>query len=414
MAIAAPISPEHIAIVKATAPVLKEHGVTITSLFYKNMIGAHPELKNIFSLSNQASGDQPRALAAAVLAYATYVDDLGKLGHLVERIAHKHESLNVQPDQYQIVGKHLIEAVATVLGDACTPDIAEAWTAAYAALAYIFIGRERQLYAAHGDWPGWRRFRIARKEPETAAITSFYLEPEDGAALPAFLPGQYVSIQLFVPQLGHMQPRQYSLSEAPRPDYYRISVKREDGAGAGLPGLISNILHADYHVGDTLELSAPAGEFFIDPNADAEQPVVLISAGVGLTPMISIVNSATAAAAAGGPKRRISWIHGAHTAAARAFAGRVREAAAQGTLLNTTLFVTEPAAGDAQGAEYDVAGRIDLAKVDREAALFLGDARAEYYVCGPYAFMKDVEAWLVRAGVAEDRVHLEVFGTGDQ
>jgi nitric oxide dioxygenase len=123
---AAPLTPSQIAIVKATAPVLKEHGVKITSLFYKNMLDANPDLRNIFNEANQVGGAQPRALAGAVFAYATYVDDLAKLGDAVERIAHKHVSLNIRPEHYPIVGKFLLEAVALVLGDACTHEIAEA------------------------------------------------------------------------------------------------------------------------------------------------------------------------------------------------------------------------------------------------------------------------------------------------
>ncbi|KAI0112297.1 putative flavohemoglobin [Hypoxylon sp. NC0597] len=412
MAVAAPISPEHIAIVKATAPVLKEHGVEITTLFYKNMISAHPELKNIFSMSNQASGAQPRALAAAVFAYATYIDDLGQLKAVVERIAHKHESLKVQPDQYPIVGKHLLEAVATVLGDACTPEIGEAWTAAYAALADIFINREQQLYAAHKDWPGWRRFKIQRKVPETSEITSFYLAPEDGKPLPSFLPGQYISLHVFVPEMGHMQPRQYSLSEAPRSDYYRISVKKEKDKQMGVPGLISNILHEKYKEGDVIELTAPAGEFFVNPKDDEDKPIALISAGIGLTPMVSILNSTVNA----GSRRRISWIHGAHSSEVRAFSGHIRDICAKdvNNNISATFFLTSPQERDVQGVDYHFAGRMDLSKVDQKSGLFIDNSRAEYFICGPYAFMKDMEKYLINAGVDAERIHLEVFGTGDQ
>ncbi|KAI0376250.1 flavohemo protein [Hypomontagnella monticulosa] len=412
MAVAAPISSEHIAIVKATAPVLKEHGVEITTLFYNNMIAAHPELKNIFSMSNQATGAQPRALAAAVFAYASYVDNLGMLKAAVERIAHKHESLNVQPEQYAIVGKHLLEAVATVLGDACTPEIGAAWTAAYAALADIFINREQQLYAAHEGWQGWRRFKIQKKVPETSEITSFYLVPEDGKPLPSFLPGQYISLQVFVPQMGHMQPRQYSLSEAPRSDYYRISVKKEKGKRVGVPGLISNMLHENYKEGDALELTAPAGEFFVDPKDDENKPIALISAGVGLTPMLSILNSAVNA----NSRRRISWIHGVHSSEERAFKDHIRETCSKDTNNNIKpiFFVTSPRESEVQGVEYHFAGRTDLSKVDPKAHLFLDDARAEYYTCGPYPFMKAIEKYLVDSGVAPERIHLEVFGTGDE
>ncbi|KAI0171724.1 flavohemo protein [Hypoxylon sp. FL1284] len=410
-AVAAPISAEHIATVKATAPVLKEHGVEITTLFYRNLMAAHPELENVFSATNQASGAQPRALAAAVFAYASYVDDLGRLRAAVERIAHKHESLKVRPEQYAVVGEHLLGAVAAVLGDACTPAVAAAWTAAYGALADIFIGRERQLYAAHADWPGWRRFRIRSKVPETDEITSFYLAPEDGAPLPSFLPGQYVSLQVFVPQMGHYQPRQYSLSDAPRSDYYRISVKKDKGKQVEVPGLISNLLHDSYSEGDVLEITAPAGEFFVDPNGGSDKPLVLISAGVGLTPMISILNSAVNA----GAQRRISWIHGVHSSEMRAFRDHIKDTCAQDTNhnINATFFVTSPQEQEVQGVDYHFAGRIDLSKVDSEFSLFLGDTGAEYYICGPYAFMKDTKEYLAGVGVDVDRIHLEVFGTGD-
>ncbi|KAI1770528.1 flavohemo protein [Hypoxylon cercidicola] len=411
-AVAAPISPEHIAIVKATAPVLKEYGVAITTLFYQNMIAAHPELKNVFSMSNQTSGAQPRALAGAVFAYASYVDDLGKLTAAVERIAHKHESLKVKPEQYAIVGKYLLEAVAAVLRDACTPEIGEAWTAAYSALADIFISREQKLYAAHGDWQSWRRFTIQKKVPETSEITSFYLVPEDGAPLPSFLPGQYISLQLFVPQMGHNQPRQYSLSDAPRSDYYRISVKKEKGKQIEVPGLISNLLHDNYKEGDVLELTAPAGEFFVDPKDDESEPIALISAGVGLTPMISILNSTVNA----GSQKRISWIHGVHASEVRAFSNHIKDVCAKDTNrnINATFFVTLPQQQDVQGVDYHFAGRVDLSKVDSESSLFLGDTHAQYYICGPYAFMKDMERYLVGVGVGEERIHLEVFGTGNE
>ncbi|KAI1084293.1 flavohemo protein [Whalleya microplaca] len=407
---AAPLSPEHIAIVKATAPVLKEHGVTITTLFYKNIMTAHPELKNMFSQINQQSGAQPRALAASVYAYANYVDDLSKLSAVVERIAHKHESLNVQPEHYPIVGKYLIEAVATVLGAACTPEIGEAWTAAYAVLADVFINREQQLYAAHENWKGWRRFRIQRKVPESAAITSFYLVPEDGKPLPLFLPGQYVSLQVHVPQLNLMQPRQYSLSDAPRSDYYRISVKKETGKQVGVPGLISNLLHDNYKEGDTVELTHPAGEFFVDPKADNNAPLVLISAGVGLTPMISILDSTVEA----NPQRQVSWVHGVHNSEVRAFKDHIRDVCEKNPNVKATFFVSNTQANEVQGVDYHFQGRMDLDKIDPNASIFLGNPDAEYYICGPFGFMSDIQNYLIKAGVDEKRTHLEVFGTGNE
>ncbi|KAK7752596.1 hypothetical protein SLS62_005365 [Diatrype stigma] len=425
----APLTPSQIAIVKSTAPLLKAHGVEITTLFYNNLLAAHPALRAVFSATSQATGRQPRALAAAVLAYAVHVDEPAALAAAVERIAHKHASLGVEAAQYPVVGEHLIAAVAAVLGDAVTPEVADAWTAAYNSLAAIFVGREAQIYEAFdadsgaGGWRGWRRFRVQRRAPESAEMTSFYLAPEDGRPLPLFRPGQYVSLHVYVPELGCLQPRQYSLSDAPRPDYYRISVKREEdnpteaggGGAVSVPGLISNRLHADYPEGATLELSHPAGEFFLDASSPGQSsppaaPVVLISAGVGITPTISILNHIVAS----GSPRPVAWVHGTHSSAVRAFGDHVRGVAAQHPNVDTAVFLTEVQEGkDVRGVDYDHQGRVDLDKLE-PGRLFLGDPAAEYYVCGPFGFMAGIKDRLVAKGVDAARVHMEVFGTGDE
>ncbi|KAI1434012.1 globin-like protein [Xylaria sp. CBS 124048] len=407
-----PLTPAQIATVKATAPALKQHGLTITNLFYKNMLNGNPELRNVFNTTDQVLGAQPRALAGAVLAYATYIDDLGKLADAVERIAHKHASLHVQPEQYPIVGRFLLEAVATVLGDACTPEVAEAWTAAYAVLADVFINRERQLYVTFENWTGWRRFKIAKKAAESSEITSFYLVPEDGVALPQYLPGQYLSLQLYIPKLGLRQARQYSLSDAPTSDRdrdrYRISVKKDTGKDVGVPGLISNMLHDELHEGDVVELTHPAGEFFVKGD-ETESPIVLISAGVGITPMIAILNSVIAA----GSSRKISLIHGAHSSEARAFADTLRTACDTKPNIEATIFLTTRRATEVQGVDYDFEGRVDLDKVHPDRLLLDGSTTTNYYVCGPKSFMSDIQQYLRGHGVSDDRIHLEIFGVAE-
>jgi nitric oxide dioxygenase len=406
--VSAPLTPSQLAIVKSTAPILKEHGEQITSLFYRNMLEAHPELHNIFNQTGQVTGAQPRALAGAVFAYASYVDDLGKLQALVERIAHKHVSLTVQPEQYAIVGKYLIEAVAAVLGDAVTPEVADAWTAAYGALADIFINREKAIYAAHEDWTGWRRFTIQRKVPESTEITSFYLVPEDGKALPLFKPGQYISLRLFVSKLGYMQPRQYSLSDAPGTGYYRISVKKEAGKATSLPGWISNELHEKYKEGDVVELTHPTGDFFVDSDPNEVTPIALISAGVGVTPMISILNSAVSA----GSKRPICWIQGARNSELQAFGEHLQAICIKHPNVQATIFRSTAASSDSEDDGHHFIGRVNLAKVDRDR-LFLDSREAQYYICGPTAFMKDMQGSLIDSGVSSTRIHMEVFGVGD-
>lgn len=412
------LTADQIAIVKATAPVLKEHGVTITSVFYKNMITEVPELHNFFSTTSQATGRQPRALAGAVLAYATYIDDLPKLAHAVERIAHKHVSLQVTPDQYAIVGKYLIQAIGQVLGDAATPDIVDAWTAAYGVLADVFINREGQMYKnnAADNWPGWRKFRITKKVAESSNITSFYLAPSDGATqLPKYLPGQYVSLQMFIPELGYLQSRQYSLSEGPKEkqEYYRITVKREEDRDAGVEGLISNLLHNKYVVGDEVEVSHPQGEFTLDPRDASKEgvPVVLISSGVGATPLMSILDSLVAPSAV---KRPVSWIHTSRSRLTQPFADEVRRICRENDGVSANVFLRKLGPEDQAGVDYEFGDiRLDLSKLDGERDLFLNVPETEYYICAPEDFMVDVRRILVGLGVDKSRVFLELFATGD-
>jgi len=151
------LKPSTIATVKATAPVLAVHGYAIIQRFYERLFQAHPELKNLFNMRHQERGEQQRALAGAVLAYATNVDNLAALTPAVARITHKHASLNVQAEQYGVVGQHLLAAIKEVLGEAATTDIVDAWAEAYQELADIFIQAEARLYEEAAARPGgWR------------------------------------------------------------------------------------------------------------------------------------------------------------------------------------------------------------------------------------------------------------------
>ena len=421
----ATLTESQIAIVKATAPVLKEHGTTITTVFYNNMLGENPVLNNMFSTTSKTSGRQPRALANAVLAYATHIDDLAALSHAVSRIAHKHVSLQVTPEQYDIVGRYLIQAIGQVLGEAATAEIVDAWKAAYGVLAKVFIDVEGGMYKNNetvDHWTGWRKFRITRKQAESSSVTSFYLAPSDGALpLPKFLPGQYVSLQLPVPSLGYHQSRQYSLSEALSEDggYYRISVKREDGQETNIPGIISNMLHDDLKEGDEVELSHPQGEFFVDPTDKTKEgvPMVLLSAGVGATPLMAILGSCTAASSTGAQvKRPISWIQEALSNEAKPFGKDVKKIVQGNDNVSANIFLRAPGPNDKAGVDYQFEGemRLNLEKLDKDKDLFLGDQRTEYYLCGPEPWMVEIRRELKAKGVdTKRRVFLELFATGD-
>ncbi|RMZ82336.1 hypothetical protein DV738_g1765, partial [Chaetothyriales sp. CBS 135597] len=398
---------EQMAIVKSTAPVLAEHGIALISHFYKRMLGNHPELRNIFNSAHQSTSLQPASLAHAVWAYSANIDNLGALTTAVTRIAHKHASLGIQPDQYPIVGENLLASIKEVLGDAATPALVDAWTVAYQQLADIFINFENDLYvrakAAPGGWTGWRKFKVAHKVPESEEITSFYLEPLDGGSLPPFQPGQYISIRVFISELGLYQPRQYTLSDAGgKGDHFRISVKREDPKGQDKPaGRISNILHKDITEGAELEVSNPFGEFTLD--LESKSPVVLISGGVGITPMLTMLETLTNQA----PQRDVVFVHGARGGKVHAMKDYLSHVVKENPHVSRLIFYDEVSESDQQGKDYDYQGRIDLDKIKDKVIL----PDANYYLCGPLPFMKAHQKTLEGMGVSSERIHSEVFGS---
>ncbi|MCD4485414.1 NO-inducible flavohemoprotein [Chromobacterium vaccinii] len=391
-------------LVKATVPVLQQHGVALTSHFYRRMFEHNPELKNVFNQGHQHSGQQQQALAMAVLAYAQHIDDPSPLLPVLTRVAHKHVSLGIRAEHYPIVGKHLLASIREVLGEAAGDDLIQAWAEAYGLLADTLIGIENGMYRettnADGGWSGWRPFRVAKRETESEEIESFYLEPSDGGALPPFKPGQYVSVKRFVVEWGLSQPRQYSLSDAPNGEYLRISVKRED-AGEGKPaGRMSNLLHREVQVGDVLELSAPQGDFFL--HEERNGPAVLISAGVGQTPMQAMLGQLLKR---GG--REVRFLHAARHGGAHAMGGKVRQLADRHPQLQIHVCYETPRAQDVIGADYHAAGRLSLDEIKSLALL----PDADYYLCGPLGFMRAQRDSLRGLGVAADRIHYEVFGS---
>jgi len=395
------LTADQIARVKATVPVLAEHGTTITKHFYKRMFAHHPELKNLFNQTHQQSGNQPETLARAVYAYAANIDNLGALGPAVSRIANKHASLNIRPEHYPIVGRHLLGAIVDVLGDAVDQPTLDAWQVAYGQLASIFVGTEAKLYEG-AAWSGFRPFKVARKQVESDEITSFYLTPADGTAACEFEPGQYVSVTRFVDKLGVDQPRQYSLSDAPHGKWLRISVKREDGREDAAPGHVSNLLHAGVEEGTIVHVSAPMGDFTLDRKKTT--PVVLMSGGVGVTPMTSMLSTLLA----DGSERSVTFVHACRNGRVHAFREWLDETTASHANVKRVVFYEAVDASDRQGIDYDFEGRLDVTKIaDRVIA-----PDADYYICGPVPFMRAQRDALVALGVEPARIHTEVFGSG--
>lgn len=376
------------AVVRATLPVVRDHAAAITAEFYPSMFAAHPELLNLFNQGNQASGKQQIALASAVVAYAQHLLDGTPFGPIADRIAHKHVSLGVRPDQYPIVGRHLIGAVAKVLGDAVTPEVAAAWDEVYWLFAVTLIAAEARLFQTAGVTPDtlWRPWRVAKRNDEAVDTVSFTLVPNDGGTVPAFEPGQYVSVAVDLPG-GHRQPRQYSLSQAPGRGALRITVRRVRGANGTPDGAVSNFLHDHVQADDTVLLGPPAGEVTLD---SSRRPVVLISAGIGITPMLSMLDHLATAQ----PTRSVVTVHAEISADRHAHRAEYSRS-------SNAKQLTWYENGDDGG----MAGRVDVDAVPLPAG-------AVIYLCGPIPFMRDVRAGLLRRGVHPDDIRYEVFGPG--
>lgn len=389
------VTDQHIAIVKQTIPLLEQTGPKLTEHFYTRMFHHNPELKHIFNMSHQHSGNQSVALFNALAAYARHIDNLPALAAAVERIAHKHTSFDIQPEHYAIVGHHLIETLRELAGNQFTADIEEAWTAAYQQIADIFIQREGDLYLhnqkSKGGWQGLRPFTVMKKEAESDLVTSFYLEPVDGQSVLDFQPGQYLGIQVQPEQHDYLEVRQYSLSDRSNGRSYRISVKRESG---DVPGLVSNHLHDRVQVGDQLKVMAPAGDFVF---SETNQPVVLISAGVGSTPMQAILESL----AANQHPYPVHYLHACEHAAQHSFKYRVQALEDSLPLMSHTWYRTE------DSNDYRIhKGVMDLASIQEQLPLHSGN----FYLCGPVAFMSFIHQQLTHLGVPANRIHYEVFG----
>ncbi|AUG81276.1 hemin transporter [Kitasatospora sp. MMS16-BH015] len=380
------LSPQSTEVVRATLPAVGGALGEITARFYAGMFAAHPELeRDLFNRGNQAAGAQRRALAGAIAAYATMLVEHPEVrpGAMLARIAHKHVSLGVTEDQYKIVHQYLFAAIVDVLGEAVTPEVAAAWDEVYWLMAGELIALETRLYDASGALPGaiWTDYVVTSRTPQGSSALALTLRPADGSPAPAFAPGQYVSVAVHLPD-GARQIRQYSLSAAPGAEGYRITVKRD--------GEVSQWLHSDARVGTVLALSRPCGDLTL---AEGEEPLLLASAGIGVTPMVGMLDHLVRT----GATRPTTVVHGDRSPADHAHAADL-----------TTLVARLPAAElhrwyETDAPTTDRTGYVDLTDLPLPEGL-----RA--YLCGPLPFMRAARATLLARGIPSGRIHYEVFG----
>jgi nitric oxide dioxygenase len=389
------LSEQSVPIVRATLPAVSGAIGDIAELFYSKLFEDRPELlRDLFNRGNQANGEQRQALAGSIAAFAGMLLERPdeRPDAMLARIANKHASLGVSSGQYKLVHQHLFAAIAEVLGDAVTPEVAAAWDEVYWLMANALIAAEARLYREAGTAEGdvWRRMEIAERHEETPDVVSFHLRRTDGLPVAPFRPGQYVSVQVQLPD-GARQIRQYSLSAAPGCPQWRITVKRVRGA-AEPEGEVSSWLHEHARVGDELTVSVPFGDLVLD---EGDGPLLLASAGIGSTPMLSMLDHL----AATGSTRPVTVVHADRSPAGHAHRDELRRLVAAHPDAKLHLWYEE--AGDpAVGA---ATGQADVGALDLPEGLTA-------YLCGPLPFMRAVRGDLLLRGVPARAIHYEVFG----
>ncbi|ELB92769.1 nitric oxide dioxygenase [Rhodococcus wratislaviensis IFP 2016] len=389
--------------IRATLPAVGAAIDDITALFYRKMFAAHPELeRDVFNRGNQKQGGQQKALAGAIAAFAALQlePDQARIDLILSRIANKHASLGIEPAQYAIVHTYLFEAIAEVLGEAVTPEVAAAWDEVYWLMAETLISMEAGLYRAAGVEVGdvWRQVRVRERRHESADTVSFVLTSMDGTPLPSFSPGQYLSVAVQLSD-GARQIRQYSLSSAPSSDDWRITVKRVGSHtlpdGSTIPaGEVSDFLYRNVFEEDIVNVTTPFGDLVLQ---DDDAPLLLISAGIGCTPMMGMLSHLAETA----DSRPVSVLHAdrspsnhAHRAELTELVDRLPSAVMHRWYED--LGARQPEAGLREG-------RADLGEI----AIAAG-TRA--YLCGPLPFMLGMREALLDKDVAADDIHYEVFG----
>ncbi|MFI1972116.1 FAD-binding oxidoreductase [Streptomyces cinnamoneus] len=389
------LSPESAAVIRATLPAVGGALDDITTRFYATMFAEHPELLDgMFNRGNQASGHQRRALAGSIAAFAgaLLADPRTRPDVLLGRIAHKHAAVGVTDDQYTIVHKYLFAAIADVLGDALTPEVAAAWDEVYWLMAGALIAQEARLYLEAEVRPGrpWRRWTVVERREETRDVASFVLRSADGAPAPRARAGQYVSVRVRMPDGVH-QLRQYSISSAPGDETRRITVKRVRGENRP-DGEVSNLLLDSVRTGDELTLSAPFGDVVLD---DGDRPLLLVSAGIGCTPMVGMLEHL----AATGSARPVLVLHADRSPGDHALRAETHRLVDALPGARSVFWYERPGAEEPTA----LAGTMKLDDVDVPE-------NPSVHLCGPLPFMRAVREELLRAGVPARDITYEVFG----
>jgi len=389
------LSKSTVAILKACHPLLAANREAIGKTFYTSLFRDHPQLKNVFNMTHQrlgrdgTPGPQMMALSDSLVAYTAHCDQLSMLGPLVERVANKHVSLGIQPEHYPVVGVTLLGALEDVLGkEVFNEEVKTAVAEGYFFLADIFIDKEETMKKekenAAGGWRGWRKLKLVEKVEETPIHTSFYFAPEDGGRVMKYQPGQYLSLRLTnIPGFEFTQVRNYSLSDEPSEDRYRITVKKE------VDGVASSFLHDKVSVGDVLEVGVPCGDFVLD---EGSHSLVYLGAGVGITPLLSMMKVSAK------QKNKNTLIYRANDANSHPFRKEIEDLLKIGTNCNVNWL-------------YDQDSHLKSSQFSLEnLRQLIPDQDSKVYICGPPGFIGDSVKYLKQLNFTDENIIYEYFG----
>lgn len=340
-------------------------------------------------------------LASGRLGFYCRVLEEGTVGagDPIERVKAGPEQLSVRETAHLLYFENdNIDRIRQALN---IPALAQVWRNAFAELLETLDGAAKKPRIAPRAWPKFRTFLVDKKVPESQDITSFYIIPEDRVPLPVFLPGQYLTFKLNIPGRPRPVIRTYSISDGPcHEGYYRVTIKREPTQAE--PSLVSGsrYFHDLVEPGTRLSVAAPRGDFYLDPQETT--PVVLLSGGVGLTPMISMLEAIVHI----GKKRPVWFVHATRNGVHHAMRKQMRQLAAENDNVRVHICYSRPRPEDVLGQDYDSPGHVTGALLKQ----LLPGKEMDFYLCGPSPFLmslfKDLQSW----GVPESRVRFELFG----
>lgn len=385
-----PISTKSLEILRATGPLVAEHSKKITDTFYPNhLFKNYPVVLQYFNPVNQLMGKQSAALGGAVAGFGCNIDNLSVLEPAFDTIALKHCALDVKPELYPAVRDSLLGACVEVLGDAITPEVAEAWSEGIDELAAILIELENEVYAKAsarvGGFKGEKEFVVTKRTEIAKDAMEFQFQPkgENNETIFEYTPGQFLTIRA----PGVLAPRHYTVTSKPNHDNFLSCCIKKVASPRNMDeipaGEMSSHVHASLQEGDIVKLTTPYGEFV--PHVE-QHPAVLFSAGIGITPMSSFVRYFQDKGV------KVTSVHIDRSADYHAYIDRFTE-------VDEKVWIYT-----------DVDSRPTMPSVVSNVVSRQDDGNAVYYICGPPTFMQETRQSLLENGVGDDQVRLEAFG----